>query len=119
MSVRVARRPAICALTLGIAVAVSLMGLAGVAFAQEAPRPGGELVFVVPAEPPSFDAHREESLSLIRPAKEAGVPDGFAFTFRNRAIGDPYEPLAAWLVDQWRQIGRNNNQLDTVWLAPE
>ena len=89
----------------------------GIAFAQEAPRPGGELVFVVPAEPPSFDAHREESLSLIRPAKEAGVPDGF--TFRNRAIGDPYEPLAVWLVDQWRQIGLNNNQLDTVWLAPE
>jgi len=68
VSVRVARRPAICALTLGIAVAVSLMGLAGVAFAQEAPRPGGELVFVVPAEPPSFDAHREESFSLIHPA---------------------------------------------------
>ena len=27
--------------------------------AQEQPRAGGELVFVVAAEPPGFDAHRE------------------------------------------------------------
>lgn len=33
----------------------------GAAIAQETPRAGGELVFVVPAEPPSFDGHREES----------------------------------------------------------
>ena len=35
--------------------------LAPVVRAQETPRYGGELVFVVPAESPSFDAHREES----------------------------------------------------------
>ena len=47
-------------------------------------------------------AARAEARRLL---KEAGVSDGFSFTFRNRAIRDPYEPLAVWLVDQWRQIG--------------
>jgi peptide/nickel transport system substrate-binding protein len=32
------------------------------------PRRGGELLFVVPAEPPSYDAHREETFALIHPA---------------------------------------------------
>ena len=32
------------------------------------PRPGGELTFVVPGEPPSYDAHREETFALIHPA---------------------------------------------------
>jgi peptide/nickel transport system substrate-binding protein len=32
------------------------------------PRAGGELTFVVPAEPPSYDAHREETFALIHPA---------------------------------------------------
>ena len=32
------------------------------------PRAGGELIFVVPAEPPSYDAHREETFALIHPA---------------------------------------------------
>ena len=49
-----------------------------------------------------INAARSEARRLL---KEAGVPDGFTFTFRNRAIRDPYEPLAVWLVDQWRQIG--------------
>ena len=45
-----------------------LVGRVQAAAAQETPRSGGELVFVVPAEPPSFDAHREESFALIHPA---------------------------------------------------
>jgi peptide/nickel transport system substrate-binding protein len=32
------------------------------------PRAGGELMFVVPGEPPSYDAHREETFALIHPA---------------------------------------------------
>src|SRR5438309_9151421 len=36
--------------------------------AQERPRHGGELVLVVPAEPPSYDAHREGTFALIHPA---------------------------------------------------
>jgi len=31
-------------------------------------RRGGELTFVVPGEPPSYDAHREETFALIHPA---------------------------------------------------
>ena len=37
------------------------------ATAQETPRTGGELVFVVPAEPPSFDGHREETFAMLHP----------------------------------------------------
>ena len=45
---------------------------------------------------------RAEARRLLR---EAGVPDGFAFTFKNRGIPNPYEALGVWLADQWRQIG--------------
>jgi peptide/nickel transport system substrate-binding protein len=48
--------------------------------------------------------NREEARKLLR---EAGVPDGFAFTFKNRGIPMPYEPVGVWLIDQWRQIGLN------------
>ena len=41
---------------------------------------------------------------------EAGVPEGFAFTFKNRGIPMPYEPVGVWLLDQWRQIGLNAKQ---------
>ena len=37
------------------------------AFSQDKPRYGGELTFVVPSEPPSFDGHREETFGLIHP----------------------------------------------------
>ncbi len=33
--------------------------LAPPAQAQDKPRSGGELIFVVPSEPPSYDAHQE------------------------------------------------------------
>ena len=33
----------------------------------QAPRYGGELVFPVPSEPPSYDGHREETFGLIHP----------------------------------------------------
>jgi peptide/nickel transport system substrate-binding protein len=51
-----------------------------------------------------INANRAEAKKLLR---EAGVPDGFAFTFKNRGIPHPYEPIGIWLVDQWRQIGLN------------
>jgi peptide/nickel transport system substrate-binding protein len=38
------------------------------AVAPAQPRAGGELTFVVPGEPPSYDAHREETFALIHPA---------------------------------------------------
>ncbi len=51
-----------------------------------------------------INASRAEAKRLLR---EAGVPDGFSFTFKNRGIPHPYEPIGIWLVDQWRQIGLN------------
>ncbi len=50
---------------------------------------------------------RAEARRLLR---EAGVPDGFAFTFKNRGIPHPYEHVGIWLIDQWRQIGLNVKQ---------
>ncbi len=47
---------------------------------------------------------RAEAKRLLR---EAGVPDGYAFTLKNRAVPMPYEPVGIWLVDQWRHIGLN------------
>jgi peptide/nickel transport system substrate-binding protein len=52
-------------------------------------------------------ASRAEARRLLR---EAGVPDGFTFTFKNRGIPQPYEPIGIWLIDQWRQIGLNVRQ---------
>jgi peptide/nickel transport system substrate-binding protein len=50
---------------------------------------------------------RDEARRLLR---EAGIPDGYAFTLKNRAIPQPYEPIGIWLIDQWRQIGLNVKQ---------
>jgi peptide/nickel transport system substrate-binding protein len=54
-----------------------------------------------------INANRAEAKRLL---KEAGVPDGFSFTFKNRGIPHPYEPVGIWLIDQWRQIGLNVKQ---------
>src|SRR3989304_5837119 len=50
-------------LTLILAVALAALP----ARAQEKPRYGGELVFVVPSQPPSYDGHQEETFGLIHP----------------------------------------------------
>ncbi|HEV8143506.1 MAG TPA: ABC transporter substrate-binding protein [Methylomirabilota bacterium] len=47
---------------------------------------------------------RAEARRLLR---EAGVPDGYSFTLKNRGVPMPYEPVGIWLLDQWRQIGLN------------
>ena len=54
-----------------------------------------------------INKNRAEAKRLL---KEAGVPDGFSFTFKNRGIPHPYEPVGIWLIDQWRQIGLNVKQ---------
>src|SRR5436189_4405920 len=48
-------------------IALLILALALPAWAQEKPRSGGELVFVVPSEPPSYDAHQEETFGVIHP----------------------------------------------------
>jgi peptide/nickel transport system substrate-binding protein len=50
---------------------------------------------------------RAEARRLL---KEAGVPEGFTFTFKNRGIPMPYEPLGVWMIDQWRRVGLNVKQ---------
>jgi len=50
---------------------------------------------------------RAEARRLLR---EAGVADGFSFTFKNRGTPMPYEPVAIWLINQWRQVGLNVKQ---------
>lgn len=67
----------------------------GPAAAQEMPRHGGEVVFVVPGEPPSCDAHRENTLQWHRIIPHSATVRGWTIT--------PSHFL--------------NNQLDTVWLA--
>ena len=53
--------------SLVIAILALSVGWPALAVAQDKPRPGGELVFVVPSEPPSYDAHREETFGVIHP----------------------------------------------------
>jgi len=54
-----------------------------------------------------IEKSRAEARRLL---KEAGVPEGFTFTFHNRGTPMPYEPMAIWLIDQWRQVGLNVKQ---------
>jgi len=53
---------------------------------------------------PDIGKSRAEARRLLR---EAGVPEGFTFTFKIRGIPMPYEPLGVWLIEQWRQIDLN------------
>jgi peptide/nickel transport system substrate-binding protein len=48
-----------------------------------------------------INASRAAAKKLL---KEAGA-EGLSFTFKNRGVPMPYEPVAVWLIDQWRQIG--------------
>jgi len=56
----------------------------------------------------NIEAARAEARRLLR---EAGVPDGFAFTLKNRNIKEPYEAVGIFVIDQWRRIGLNVTHL--------
>ena len=51
-----------------------------------------------------IEAARKEARRLL---KEAGVPEGFSFTLKNRNVREPYEVTGVFVIDQWRQIGLN------------
>src|SRR5215468_7362179 len=53
------------------------------------------------------NAAKEQARALL---KDAGVPDGFSFTYKNRDIPSPYEPVGVFLIDQWRKVGLNVTQ---------
>src|SRR6188474_2449082 len=43
------------------------LGLAAPAHSQDKPRSGGELVFLVPSEPPTYDGHAEGTFGVVHP----------------------------------------------------
>jgi peptide/nickel transport system substrate-binding protein len=51
---------------IALALASTLLAF-GDAGAQEKPRYGGELIFPVPSEPPSYDGHREGTFGTMHP----------------------------------------------------
>src|SRR5439155_8965137 len=51
----------------GTLIMAVLLAAAGSAQAQERPRYGGELIFLVPSEPPSYDRHREGTFGTVHP----------------------------------------------------
>jgi peptide/nickel transport system substrate-binding protein len=53
------------------------------------------------------NAGKTQARQLLR---EAGVPDGFSFVLKNRNVPMPYEPVAIFLIDQWKKIGLNPSQ---------
>jgi peptide/nickel transport system substrate-binding protein len=57
---------------------------------------------------PDLQKSRAEARRLLR---EAGVPEGFKFKLHNRAVDQPYKIVGTWLVDQWRQIGLEVEQV--------
>ncbi len=48
---------------------------------------------------------RESRAEARRLLAEASIANGFSFELKNRNIPMPYQPIGAWLVEQWRQIG--------------
>src|SRR5256712_9063593 len=49
------------------AASLVLLALLSPASAQDKPRYGGELIFLVPSEPPSYDDHREGTFGVVHP----------------------------------------------------
>ena len=70
-------------------------------------RPDTELL-TLPGFSRDANAAKEEARRLLR---EAGVPEGFQFTLKNRDVPQPYEPTGVFVIDQWRKIGLNVTQL--------
>ena len=52
----------------------------------------------------NIETARKEARRLL---KEAGVPEGFSFTLKNRNVREPYEVTGVFVIDQWRQVGLN------------
>jgi peptide/nickel transport system substrate-binding protein len=87
--------------------------IANVKFVGGMLRPGSEFSLTeeelvkIPGFSKDIEASRREARRLLR---EAEVPEGFSLQILNRPPAMPFEPLAIWLIDQWRQIGLNVTQ---------
>ncbi|MBI1847985.1 MAG: ABC transporter substrate-binding protein [Candidatus Rokubacteria bacterium] len=53
-----------------------------------------------------IEKNRAEARRLL---KEAGA-ENLSLTYKNRGVPMPYEPLAVWLIDNWRKVGVNVRQ---------
>ncbi len=51
---------------------------------------------------------KDEARRLL---KEAGVPEGYKFKLNNRNTDQPYKFIATYLIDQWRQVGLDVEQV--------
>ena len=52
---------------LGILIVMMSVLSLGAAEAQDSPRSGGELIFLIPSEPPSYDGHKEGTFGTVQP----------------------------------------------------
>ena len=68
--IRASRLPMFLALSVALVVGGMIPGHH--ARAQERPRYGGELVFLVPSEPPSYDGHREGTFGTLPTSPSRG-----------------------------------------------
>ena len=57
---------------------------------------------------PDLKKSREAARDLLR---KAGVPEGHKIVLANRAVDQPYRIVGTWLVDQWKAIGLDAEQL--------
>ncbi|MBI4255546.1 MAG: ABC transporter substrate-binding protein [Candidatus Rokubacteria bacterium] len=69
---------------------LAAFAVAAPALGQEKPRSGGELIFMLPAaDPPSYDAHREDTFAVLHPA---------APHYSTLLKIDPMDPTASRIV---------------------
>ena len=104
------------AVLLAIAFFVALMGAGatGAAAVDEAtPRHGGTLVYIVSAEPPSFDAHRETTFATLHPIRpHYDLLVKFDLAHYPRIVGDLAE---SWTISEDGLTYTFHLRRDVVW----
>ncbi|HTY78453.1 MAG TPA: ABC transporter substrate-binding protein [Candidatus Bathyarchaeia archaeon] len=83
--------------TIGLLLAAAVVAAYLPAVAQDKPRYGGELIFVVPSEPPSFDGHREETFGLIHP-----IAPHYNTLFRTDPTDNTGTKVVGDLAESWQ-----------------
>jgi peptide/nickel transport system substrate-binding protein len=55
-----------------------------------------------------IEANRAEAKRLLA---EAGVTPDMKFVFNNRGVDQPYRVVGTWMIDQWKKVGLNFEQV--------